>query len=150
MQPLVLPLDVGRGWREATETRRAVALGFPVLLVFWAVLPQLGEHTAWLNDASAYLGGVVCYAVARVFRPHTGYSLERIVRHGFASLSVSCAINFFVVIRFAGQDSDPATWWPIVIATAGLFVTVPWGLVAVLVRATSRDQPRVWPSPVTT
>ena len=150
----VLPYDVQRGWREATPVRRALVRALPLLVVFWAVLPELGSHTAAVNDLSAVLGGVVFYAAARVLRPHQGREVERILRHGLASLAMSCATNFFVIVAFALAKPDPTTGLPVLIATLGLVLTVPWGIVACAVRAVREArqprQPLVWPSPVTT
>ena len=132
----VLPFDRRRGWQQAGELQRLLVALFPVLLVFWVALPHLTSYdTAGVNDVSAVLGGFVFYAVARVLRPHPAFSVERLLRHGLASLSMACATNFFLVLWTAGDSSTPTTLAPLVIATLGLLVTAPWGLVACLVRS---------------
>lgn len=151
--PAALPLDPVRGWAEASSARRVLVGTLPALVAFWVALPQLGNHhTAQLNDLSAYLGGFVFYALARVLRPHQGRDLERVLRHAFACLATSCAANFFAIMLLVPQsDGDVASWWPVAIASLGLVTTVPWGLVSFTVRAFSQPaQPRTCPSPVTT
>ena len=139
-QPAVLPFAPARGWQQASDVQRGLVLLFPLLLVFWAVLPHLTDHeTRPVNDLSAVLGGLVFYAVARVLRPHPSFSAERLLRHGFASLSVSCATNFFFVVAFAGDAPEPSSWLPISIASLGLVITLPWGLVSCVVRSTRVD-----------
>ena len=144
-QPIVLELHPVQGWHDAGRVQRALVLALPLVLLGFVLLP---------NGVDGVLGFVPgwpsCYATARVLRPHVGESVERVLRHGLAALSTSLGLLVILGIAF-DTDSTALGLWPL--PTLGLFLTLPWGLSAAIVRAASHpvpDQPRTCPSPVTT
>lgn len=144
-QPIVLELHPVQGWRDAPVLQRWLVLALPLVLLVYATVPGGVDGVV-----SFVVGWPSCYATARVLRPHVGFSVERVLRHGIAALSTSLALLLLVGV-LANTDSVALGLWPL--PTLGLVLTVPWGLGAACVRAASRpvpDQPRTCPSPVTT
>jgi hypothetical protein len=154
-QPLVLGLHPVRGWQAADRPRRAFALLCPGLLLVWTLAqlaaPEAGGGAVVLLTALT-VGPPAFYSAARVLRPHQGRCAEREVRHAIAAGSTAFGSATLLAIFLGG---GPALMLALP-ATFGLVLTLPWGVIALLVRAASAPvgqpvgQPRTWPSPVTT
>ncbi|MGB8649341.1 MAG: hypothetical protein WCD35_01635 [Mycobacteriales bacterium] len=153
-QPLVLGLHPVRGWQAADRPRRAFALLCPGLILAWTLAqltaPEAGGTLVVLTALT--VGCPAFYSAARVLRPHQGRCAEREFRHALASGSTAFGTATVLALLLGG---GPALLLALP-SSLGLVLTLPWGIVALLVRAASAPvgqpvgQPRTWPSPVTT
>jgi len=151
-RPVVaLPRPVS-GWHRASTTRRVLAvLAVPVLAAWTAglIFPRTVWEDPWTGAAVWFLylvvGPVVCYALARVVRPHRGREVERLLRHSLAAAAVAYALplmTFASVGRDVPELADGSgaalvlgTLVNGVMAVVLAVVTLVWGVVVAVVRA---------------
>ena len=134
-QPIVLGFHPVRGWREASRLRRQLVAVFPLVVLTLVLVPRVAPETGLDGLVAVLPGWPSCYAVARVLRPHVGYSEERITRHAMAALATPLGAVLVLAIA-TGNDTAAAGLWPVPVL--GLLVTVPWGIGAALTRALRR------------
>jgi hypothetical protein len=147
-QPLVLGVHLVRGWEEADDTQRRWALGCPGLVALW-LLAQLIDHRAGgavVVLTAVTVGPKAFAAAARVVRPHVGDSPERRWRHALSAAGGCFGAATLMSIALGEGVAATWLWFP---ATLMLAVTLPWGVVALLVRAAQTAVPTGPPRLVT-
>lgn len=136
--PLVVPVDPARGWRQADAPRRlAAVLALPLAAVMSLASTSsltpipLGWIAAW-----ALVGPAAFYSLARVLRPEAR-SPERTPRHLLAATATSFAGP--VLAANSAHDGDDGVLVTLGTPAAVLgVVTLTWGLVALVVRSGRR------------
>ncbi len=168
-KPVVTVPAPVRGWRRASTPRRACALAAVPVVALWSLglavpTPLWAVFGGALGSAAAVVyavvGPTVCYASARVLRPHREAGGERIVRHPLAAAGTAYGLPLVVaapLVNATGWSSGfAATYGPaglesgsgldtvlVVMTLSGLgaaalgALTAAWGLLAVLVRASA-------------
>lgn len=156
MEPIVLPLQPGRGWAAAPPVQRLLSLFIPTLLAVWLVSGLLLGEPA--NDQSppvlvasgvasllyVVLGPPSAYAAARILRPYPGgIGWERRVRHSLAAVAayglavVAWVFMPYITVHFAFNALG--TGWLYLLAAAVLGpLTLVWGLIAAMLRLVKR------------
>lgn len=139
---VILPLQPAEGWRRASAVRKALAASVLPLVLLWAVLlaaaPGPGDVITAVTGLT--VGPVAFWSLARVLRPHEGDGLERQLRHALAAASTCLGTAVIVGIAVDTDDGDFLGLF-VVAATLGFCLTVPWGVVAVVVRAVRTPVP---------
>jgi hypothetical protein len=168
--PLVLPVAPRRGWATASSRRRALAVAFvagPVAVLASTAVPRHADAVpvalGLVVDLVVLLAApFCCHAAARVLRPDVqgARPTERTARH--AAAAVATPYGVAALCTLATMAGGPSRFWlfaatgrpvlllEILVASFVGVVTLAWGLVALLWRASRRWPGRVpWPGPLT-
>lgn len=163
-QPVITAPAPARGWRQASAPRRVCALAAVPVITVWTLglavpaplwSPFGGALGAAATVIYAVLGPTVCYAAARVLRPHRGPAGERLLRHPLAAAGTAYGLplilaqpladitgwssDFAATTSSAGSEGGGFIVWMLLgfgLGAAALGVlTAAWGVVALLMRA---------------
>lgn len=141
---VILPVRPVEGWHRAGTARRALAASALPLVLLWVVLlaeaPGPGDVVTAVTGMT--VGPVAFWCLARVLRPHESDGLERRLRHAVAAASTCLGTAVLVGIAVNTRDGDFLGLFA-GLASLGFCLTVPWGVVAVVVRAVRTPVPAV-------
>lgn len=139
--PLVLPLRPSVGWHRADLTSRVASLLAVLMLATWplALLVDAERGAALVSLTALVLGPPCFYSLARVLRPHPIRYTERAGRHVIAAMATSYGTAILYDL-WLGDDGVTAYLLGLP-AFVGLAITVPWGVIALVVRATRTPVP---------
>ena len=137
--PLVTGVHPVLGWARADEARRLFAVLAIVHLLSWPLLAGIPHGGDVVVGLALTVGPPSFYSAARVLRPHLVPDAERRVRHALASTSTTFGFSTLILLT-AGSNGDSGIL-VLVPAALGLLITVPWGLVALVIRALQTPVP---------
>lgn len=153
--PVITPINIRRGWKRASSSRKVWVSTLPFFLVLHIVFLTSYVTSHYISDLLyfiiwVFVSPLAYYATARVVRPYLPTKKpesERTIRHFLASLAVALATPVFIVLYLQHIDMQNIGFERVSKETlvllvggtpAGLLglVTIIWGLLSMMTRST--------------